>query len=156
MCAFPRTIATRNRLREDRGAERRGTAFAWEGSVERRPLTVAIIEDDPSMRKSIERLLNAYGFAAMAFASAEAFLERQADDAFACAVLDVHLPGMNGFELKRRMMAAGTELPIIFVTAIDDDDVKEYATQAGCVAYLRKPFAPDRLLDAVKSAIADR
>ena len=104
------------------------------------------------MRKSIERLLNAYGFAA----SAEAFLERQIDDAFVCAVLDVHLPGINGFELKRRLMAAGEELPIIFVTAIDDDDVREYVTQAGCVAYLRKPFAPDRLLEAVKSAIAAR
>ncbi len=53
-------------------------------------------------------------------------------------------------------MAAGEELPIIFVTAIDDDDVREYVTQAGCVAYLRKPFAPDRLLEAVKSAIAAR
>ncbi|MET0596469.1 MAG: response regulator [Mesorhizobium sp.] len=123
--------------------------------MERRPLTVAIIEDDTSMRKSIERLLNAYGFAAIGFASAEAFLERQIDDAFVCAVLDVHLPGINGFELKRRLMAAGEELPIIFVTAIDDD-VREYVTQAGCVAYLRKPFAPDRLLEAVKSAIAAR
>ena len=111
--------------------------------MERRPHTVAVVEDDSSMRKSVQRLLNAHGFAVEEFPSAEAFLGRDPDSRVACVVLDIHLPGMSGLELRRRLTAAGSTLPVIFITAIDDDAVKMAAVQLGCVAYLRKPFPAD-------------
>lgn len=115
--------------------------------------TVAVIEDDSSMRKSIERLLNVYGYPVEAFASAESFLERQQKAGYACAVLDIHLPGMSGFELTRELTAVGRALPIIFFTAIDDDILREEAARTGCVAYLRKPYAPELLLQAIRTAL---
>jgi FixJ family two-component response regulator len=121
--------------------------------VERGQHTVAVIEDDSSMRKSIERLLNAYGFSVEAFASAEAFLERRLKADYGCAVLDIHLPGMSGFELSRELTGTQRTLPIIFVTAMDDDRVRDEASRVGCVAYLRKPYAPEQLLHAVRRAV---
>jgi DNA-binding response OmpR family regulator len=69
-------------------------------------------------------------------------------------VLDIHLPGMSGLELRRRLTAAGSILPVIFVTAIDDDAVKMAATELGCVAYLQKPFPADALIDPVRNALS--
>ena len=122
--------------------------------MERRPHTVAIVDDDPSMRRSILRLLKAHGFAAEAFPSAEAFLGRDPDSGVACVVLDIQLPGMSGLELRSRLTAAGSTLPIIFITGIDDDSVKTAAIQVGCAAYLRKPFPAGLLIDAVTNALA--
>ena len=100
--------------------------------MERQPYTVAVVDDDPSIGRSIQRLLKAHGFAAEVFPSAEAFLDRDPDSCVACLVLDIHLPGMSGLELRRRLTAAGSILPVIFVTAIDDDAVKMAAIQLGC------------------------
>ncbi len=122
--------------------------------MEHRPYTVAVVEDDSSMRRSVLRLLNAHGFAVEEFPSAEAFLDRDPDSCVACLVLDIHLPGMSGLELRRRLTAAGSILPVIFVTAIDDDAVKMAAIELGCVAYLRKPFPADALIDAVGNALS--
>jgi len=99
--------------------------------VERRPYTVAVVEDDSNMRRSIQRLLSAQGFAVEGFPSAEAFLSRGADSRVACLVLDIHLPGMSGVELRRRLTAAGSSLPVIFMTAIDDDAVQEGGNSVG-------------------------
>ncbi len=119
----------------------------------RRPLTVAIIEDDSSMRKSIERLLNACGIAVEGFATAEAFLECRAEHGFVCTIVDIHLPGMSGFELRRELDRRGAGLPVIFITAIDDETLRDLAVESGCVAYLHKPFAPEQLIAAVKSTL---
>jgi FixJ family two-component response regulator len=124
------------------------------GNVERQPYTVAVVDDDPSIGRSIQRLLKAHGFAAVVFPSAEAFLDRDPDSCVACLVLDIHLPGMSGLELRRRLTAAGSILPVIFVTAIDDDAVKMAAIQLGCVAYLRKPFPAEDLIDLVRKALS--
>lgn len=118
-----------------------------------RPRTVAIIEDNPSMLRSIERLLTIEGFAVEAFASAEAFLDRTSDSEAACVVLDIQLPGMSGIELRQQLMALDPGLPIIFITAINDETLKLAATQLGCAAYLNKPFAPDSLVAAVTDAL---
>ena len=121
--------------------------------VESRPQTVAIVEDDPSLRRSVRRLLNAHGFAVEDFPSAETFLGGDPDSRVACVVLDIHLPGMSGLELRRRLTAVGSPLPVIFITAIDDDAVKIAAVQLGCVAFLRKPFPAELLIDAVTNAL---
>ena len=122
--------------------------------MERRPQTVAVVEDDPSVRRSISRLLNAHGFVVELFPAAEAFLDRDPDVRVACVVLDIHLPGMSGLELRSRLTTADPTLPVIFITAIDDDAVKTAAIQMGCAAYLRKPFAPELLITAITDALA--
>ena len=79
--------------------------------------TVAVVEDDPSMRRSVERLLNAHGFATEGYASAEAFLGRTSGSQAVCVILDIHLDGMTGIELRRQLTVSGSALPVIFMTA---------------------------------------
>jgi FixJ family two-component response regulator len=112
---------------------------------------VAVVDNDASMRVSLERLLAARGFGTELFASAEAFLG--AASAADCLLLDVHLDGMGGFELRRRLSSAGSRLPVIFMTAFDDDATRDEAASLGCVAYLRKPFAGHLLMEAIADAI---
>ena len=122
--------------------------------MERRPHTVAIVEDDPGMRRGLGRVLNLHGFEVEIFPSAEAFLARDPDSpVVACLVLDINLPGMSGLELRRRLTAAGSTLPVIFITAVDHDAVETAAIQAGCAAYLHKPFSTELLITAVTNAL---
>lgn len=111
---------------------------------------VAVVDDDASMRVGLERLLQARGFDTEIFPSAEAFLA--AATAADCLLLDIHLGGMGGFELQRRLCGAGSRLPVIFMTAFDDDAARAEAVGLGCVAYLRKPFAGQLLIDAITKA----
>lgn len=121
-----------------------------------RSATVAVIDDNPSMLRSIRRLLNAAGFSVEIFPSAEAFLQENGSYRAACVVLDIHLPGMSGFELRRHLTAEGSGLPIIFITAINDEVLQSAAIQLGCLAYLNKPFAPEALVSAVADALGNR
>ena len=111
---------------------------------------VAVVDDDASMRVGLERLLQARGFDTEIFASAEAFLG--AVSTADCLLLDIHLDGMGGFELRRRLSSAGSRLPVIFMTAFDDEATRDEATKLGCVAYLRKPFAGHLLMEAIADA----
>ncbi|WP_431323158.1 response regulator transcription factor [Rhizobium sp. YTU87027] len=115
--------------------------------------TVAVVDDDASLRRSVGRLLNAYGFPAIEYQSAEAFLGRDPNILIDCLVLDIDLGGMSGIELQQKLKEAGSKLAVIFITALEDPRLKIRAEQAGCVAYLRKPFAGAALVDAVKKAI---
>lgn len=112
---------------------------------------VVVVDDDPGMLKGIQRLLTAHGFEVVAFPSAEAFLESQSAHAPMCLVLDIHLGCMSGIELRRRL-ADGSTIPVIFITAIDDEITKHEAIKAGCIAYLPKPFGARLLIDAVDKA----
>lgn len=114
---------------------------------------VAVVEDDAAMRKSIERLLHAYDFETIAYASAEEFLGCPLADSAAGLVLDIHLPGMSGIELRRRLLAAGSKQPVVFITAHDDQATHAEALAAGCVAFLQKPFDPSRLAEALQRAM---
>jgi len=111
---------------------------------------VVIVEDDAAMRRSLDRLLRAYGFATSGFASAEGFLQSGLGDSAMGLVLDVHLPGMSGIELRRKLLAAGSKVPVVFMTAFDDDATRAEAIAAGCVDYLKKPFETSRLTDALE------
>jgi FixJ family two-component response regulator len=113
---------------------------------------VAIVEDDAAMRKSIERLLRASGYATVAFGSAEDFLGRAAADSVVALVLDIHLGGMSGIELKRHLAVAGSTIPVVFITAFDDDATRAEAIATGCIDYLQKPFDAGRLTQAVERA----
>ena len=110
---------------------------------------VAVVDDDPRMRRAAENLLDASGFATELFASAEDFLDRGAATRVDYLLLDIDLGGMSGLELRRRLTASGSKLPVIFMTALDDEAVHRQALIAGCVAYLHKPFTARQLMDAI-------
>ena len=111
---------------------------------------VAVVEDDAAMRQSIKRLLCAHGYTVSAFASAEEFLKGACFDRFMGLVLDIHLGGMSGIELRRRLSAAKSKIPVVFITAYGDDATRTEAFAVGCIDCLQKPFAADRLTEALE------
>ncbi len=114
---------------------------------------IAIVDDDPSMLTGMRRLLNAHGFATETYDSAEAFLKRSAETKPHRLVLDIHLGGMSGIDLRVRLQSMGCTLPVIFITAVDDQITHTLAIQAGCVAYLRKPFSAKQLVAAIEQRV---
>ena len=114
---------------------------------------MAIVDDDDALRNSLDNLLRSVGFRVQGFASAEAFLQAQHAPETACLILDVRLPGMNGLELQRQLVAAHWSIPIIFVTAYADEDVRARALDAGAVAVLSKPCREEDLLHAIEAAL---
>ena len=102
------------------------------------------------MRRSIERLLRASGYTTIVFASAEEFLESTIVNTAIGLVLDIHLGGISGIELRRRLFAAGSKLPVVFITAHDDERTRIEALAVGCVDYLQKPFESNRLIQALE------
>ena len=105
------------------------------------------------MNQAIERLLTAAGFRAVTFTSAEALLEAGIVHRAACLVLDIHLPGLSGFELNRRLVENGTRPPVIFVTAYDEPESQAEAIEAGAIAYFIKPFSGKTLVTAITRAL---
>lgn len=115
---------------------------------------VVVIDDDASLLKSVARLLACHGIESRTFASAEAFLESDSVQTATCLLLDIHLGGISGIALQRRLAASGSKCPVIFITASDDEATRNEAMDAGCIAYLRKPFIQDVLLNAISKAVA--
>jgi FixJ family two-component response regulator len=126
--------------------------LAWATDMAAQPTAVIVVDDNPAFLKSVARLLSIHGFDVRTFDSAEALLGSDAPGTAACMLLDIHLGGISGIELQRRLAASGSGCPVIFMTAIDDDATRGEAMAAGCVAYLKKPFAPQLLLDAIARA----
>lgn len=114
---------------------------------------IAIVDDDASFCRALERLLRASGFHPLSYPTAEAFLEDTRSTRVDCLVLDIHLGEMSGFDLQNRLAITGAVPPIIFITALDEAETRERARRAGCVAYLRKPFSASSLLEAVRRGI---
>ncbi len=108
------------------------------------------------MRRSIERLLRASGYATVAFTSAEDFLASASLDNAIAVVLDIHLGGMSGIGLRRHLSAAGSTVPVVFITAFDDYATRAEAIATGCVDYLQKPFEASRLAQALERASKQR
>jgi FixJ family two-component response regulator len=115
---------------------------------------VFVVDDDVSVRESLELLIESAGWEPRLFASAQEFLERPRVNAASCLVLDVNLPDLNGLDLQRRVAAAGMAMPIIFITGYADVPMTVNAMKAGAVEFLTKPFSDDVLLAAIGSAIA--
>lgn len=118
--------------------------------------TIAVVDDDASIRRSVGRLVSAYGFAAVEYTSAEAFLLRDPSVAVDCLILDIDLAGISGIALQRRLSEAGVKLPVIFITGLEDNGLRREAERAGCIAYLRKPFAGSVLIEAINKALGLR
>ena len=114
---------------------------------------VFVVDDDPSVRRSIERVIQPTGFIVETFQSAADFLRRPRPEGPACLVLDVRLPGLSGLDLQRELTNAGIQLPIIFITAHGDIPMTVRAMKGGAVEFLTKPFRTEHLLYAVRAAI---
>jgi FixJ family two-component response regulator len=114
---------------------------------------VAIVDDDDLIRKSLRRLLKSANLRVEVFASAEDFLKFGNLDETACLVLDMRLTGMSGLDLQRQLVAQHSGVPIIFVSAHDEQEARAQALGAGAVAFLGKPFSDRVLLDVVHSTL---
>src|ERR1700676_862407 len=115
---------------------------------------VAVVDDDFSVRESLESLIRSVGMAVKVFTSAEDLLNTPNPCKANCFILDVRLPGMSGLQLHRDLLNRSCEVPVIFMTAhATDDRAKSEATSNWTVAYLIKPFSEDELLDAVNTAL---
>ena len=118
------------------------------------PMLVIVVDDNAGLLKSVARLLAHHGIDSRTFASAEALIESGSAQTATCLLLDIHLGGISGIELQRRLAASGSKCPVIFMTADDDEATRNQAVDAGCIAYLCKPFASQVLLDAIGKAVA--
>jgi FixJ family two-component response regulator len=114
---------------------------------------VFVVDDDPSMRRSLETLLRSVGLDVQLFSSAQEFIPAKRPDVPGCIVLDVRLPGMSGLTFQEELAKTGIDLPVIFVTGHGDVPMSVRAMKAGAVEFLTKPFDDQVLLDAVHAAI---
>ena len=115
---------------------------------------VLVVDDDPAMLRSIERLLRQFGYDSLLFPSAEAFANHDDFESAACVLLDINLGDGSGFELRHRLKASGNSVPVIYMTGNDTPAVHEAALQSGCLAYLTKPFSARSLIEPIKRASA--
>jgi len=114
---------------------------------------VFVVDDDISVRESLELLIASAGWQPEIFASAQEFLHRPRSPVPNCLVLDLSLPGLNGLELQRRIAAERTDMPIIFITGHGDVPSSVQAMKAGATEFLTKPFSDDALLSAIRQAL---
>jgi FixJ family two-component response regulator len=114
---------------------------------------ISVVEDDRFFRESMRRLMRSLGYSVEAFPTAADFLASTRLAETACLIADVHMPGMTGLELHRRLIEAGHAIPAILVTAYPDEDVKARALKDGVVCYLRKPVDQEQLLRCVRAAL---
>ncbi len=118
----------------------------------RRP-TVFIVDDDESVRTSLARLMRSEGFEVRLYDAAERFLEEVTSIPSACVLLDIALPRVNGLEVQRRLNERGIRLPVIAVSARDDDATRHEARQMGARFFFRKPVDDRTLIDAIDWAV---
>ena len=114
---------------------------------------VFIVDDDASVRRSIQDLLSSVALRSEAFATPQEFLDSKRADCPGCLVLDVRLPGMSGLDFQRALAEAGVTLPIIFITGHGDVPMSVQAMKSGAVEFLMKPFRSQELLDAIQQAL---
>ena len=114
---------------------------------------VYIVDDDLSVRRSTQRLIQSAGMKVQTFISAREFLKSPRSEGPACLVLDVRMPGLSGMDLQRELTQSGTHIPIIFITGHGDIPMSVRAMKAGAVEFLTKPFRSHCLLEAVRAAI---
>jgi FixJ family two-component response regulator len=116
---------------------------------------IAVVDDDFRILESLESLLESAGYTAAIFPSGEAFLQSQALTAASCLVTDIRMPNIDGLELHRRVKRQRPELPVIFMTAHFDDEVKRRAVEEGAAGFLRKSFSGSEFLRAIKHALGE-
>ena len=114
---------------------------------------VAIVDDDESIQRSLQDLIESDGLSALCFGSAEQFLDSEARSEAACLIADIRMPGMSGLELQAQLRAERSRIPVIFITAHGDADMRTIAMREGAVEFLSKPFDDAVLLGSVHAAL---
>jgi len=114
---------------------------------------IALVEDEAPVRVALARLLRLANYEVLTYASGEEFLTGLADSMPLCVILDVHLPGLSGIEVQRRLRSDRAQVPVVFITASDDPSLERETSESGGLRLLRKPFSSDELLTAVASAL---
>jgi FixJ family two-component response regulator len=114
---------------------------------------IAIVDDDEMVREATQAFVRSLGYKALAFASAEEFLDSQQVHATACLITDVEMPGLSGVELQARLISEGHRMPIIFITAYPSDYIRVRAERAGAVGFFKKPFVEDHLITCLNKAL---
>ena len=118
---------------------------------------VIVVDDDPSVLRAVQRVLQVRGFDVFqAFNTVEDFLEGGRLNDATCLVLDIHLDGSSGIEVRHQLTRSGHLLPVILITAVESEVTRKAALEAGCVAYLNKPFPSGLLIEAVETSIQKR
>ena len=115
---------------------------------------VFVVDDDESVCKALKRLMKSAGIKTRSLSSAEDFLNQGCHNVPGCLILDVRMPGMNGLELQEELVKSGSTMPIIFMSAHEDTLVREQAMKAGAIAFLKKPFEDQILIEKVNSALS--
>ena len=118
------------------------------------PVLISIVDDEASVREALCRLLRTVGFEVNAFASAEAYLSSDQPKSPDCLILDVRMPGKSGIELHRELVGNDSKIPVIFITAYEDESVHAQALSGHANAVLMKPFSEEALLNAINKALA--
>jgi FixJ family two-component response regulator len=122
-------------------------------SSQKQTKLVAIVDDDDSVRSTLQELLRSAGFPSRGFDSAEAFLGSGHQQETACLITDIRMPGMSGLELQARLNADRCKIPTIFITAHGDEEMRFQALRAGAVEFLPKPFDDEALIESVRAAL---
>jgi FixJ family two-component response regulator len=120
------------------------------------PFLISIVDDDESVREALCRLLKSVGFAVRAFASAEEYSSSDKPENSDCLLLDVRMPGKSGIELQRQLMAGHSKIPVIIITAYEDESVRAEAMRYHARDVLIKPFSEEALLNAISKALTAR
>ncbi len=115
--------------------------------------TIFVVDDDPSVRKSTELLLESVGFNVKTFVSAHHFLDAKLQEGLGCLILDVRMPGISGLDLQEKLVSAKSPLPVIFITGHGTVPMSVRAMKTGAVDFLQKPFEEQDLLDAINRAL---
>lgn len=114
---------------------------------------VAVVDDESSVRNALRRLLRLADFEVLLFDCGEAFLESLRTRRPACVLLDVHMPGLSGVDVLRRLRSLRIDIPVVCITASDELELNDVVQRAGATRLLRKPFSSDELIDAVTTAL---
>ena len=117
-------------------------------------LVIGVVDDDESVRVAVGSLLRSLGFKIEMFGSAEDLLGSVRLDGLSCLIVDVRLPEMSGLDLQRQLLVRKRELPIIFISAHDDPVAQRQGIAAGALAFFRKPFSEEALIDAIRSGLS--
>jgi FixJ family two-component response regulator len=120
------------------------------------PVVISIVDDDEEVREATKGLVRSLGYTAATFGSAEEFLNSERRYDTSCIIADVQMPGLSGVEMQRRLIAEGHPLPMIFVTAFPEDQVRASAMEAGAVGFLSKPCSEEHLIGCLDSALGRR
>ena len=114
---------------------------------------ISIVDDDASLRNSLDNLIRSAGLRVQLFSSAEAFLASSQARNTACLIVDVQMPGMNGLDLQHKIVSSNWHIPIIFITSHQDTGLRMRAIEAGAVSFLYKPFREEELPQAINAAV---